>query len=229
MPRNPAQMVLFCALCVLSTARCVAAAPNGGSAADGPVLTGGLTIEKFFDCYQDALPNGEDKMLPGEELSISGPHGYIATSVTDADGRIILAGLIPGEYSISQTLPDDQIATTGEPVLANVVAGSSVTAFVGNCLPGDINQDGLVDTQDFTTLKANMGQSVGLWTWGDITGGPECFGDGLIDSQDFSLLKAWFGRGEVPAAVVPEPASAALLAVAATAVFGRRRKSSRPA
>ncbi|MHC4983173.1 MAG: DUF2961 domain-containing protein [Planctomycetota bacterium] len=79
---------------------------------------------------------------------------------------------------------------------------------------GDANRDGAVDTQDFTILKANLGDA-GVWDDADFNG------DGLVDTQDFTILKAHLGEGAGGA--VPEPVTMWLLGLAGLAVLRRRR------
>ncbi|MHC4983485.1 MAG: C2 family cysteine protease [Planctomycetota bacterium] len=54
--------------------------------------------------------------------------------------------------------------------------------------PGDANEDGIVDTQDFAALKSNLGQAGG-WNEGDFNS------DSLVDAEDFTILKAHLGEG----------------------------------
>ena len=71
--------------------------------------------------------------------------------------------------------------------------GTQTTVTINVNIPGDANSDGIVDSQDFTVLKANFG-GAGGWAQGDYNG------DGLTDSQDFTILKANFGStGAQPA------------------------------
>jgi hypothetical protein len=77
-------------------------------------------------------------------------------------------------------------------------------------LPGDVNRDNIVDSQDFGLLKDNFGQAGG-WGEGDLNN------DGLVDSQDFGILKDDFGSS------VPEPATLAVLA-GGLLLIRRRRK-----
>lgn len=77
--------------------------------------------------------------------------------------------------------------------------------------PGDANQDGRVDLDDFGVLKGNFG-GVGLSIPGDLDH------SGAVDLSDFGLLKQNFGRQPWPATAaqaVPEP-SAVLLALLAS-------------
>ncbi|WP_428386671.1 hypothetical protein [Mucisphaera sp.] len=78
-------------------------------------------------------------------------------------------------------------------------------------IPADANLDGAVDLIDLSALATNFGASVG-WAGGNFNG------DSTVDLIDLSTLATNFGGS--PA--IPEPASAALLGLAALSL-GRRR------
>lgn len=80
-------------------------------------------------------------------------------------------------------------------------------------LPGDFNEDGIVDLVDFAILKTHFGAAGGSEE-GDANG------DGLVDLMDFSLLKANFGRETV----VPEPTSIILVSLCLAALGAPRRR-----
>ena len=87
-------------------------------------------------------------------------------------------------------------------------------------IPGDANLDGNVDDDDLSMVLAN-------WTGAGGTGGTWATGDfddsGSVSDSDLSLLLAnWSG----PASAVPDPATIALLALAAPTLLMRRRKLS---
>lgn len=72
-------------------------------------------------------------------------------------------------------------------------------------LPGDANNDGQVNLQDFNVLKSNFGR-------GTTTAQGDFNGDMAVNLQDFNILKANFGKSA--AAPVPEPGTR-LLAILA--------------
>ena len=65
-------------------------------------------------------------------------------------------------------------------------------------LPGDLNADGMVDSQDLDIVRANWGLTVPV---GDFTRG-DATGDGYVGNADLDLVRANWGA---VAAAVPEP------------------------
>lgn len=90
---------------------------------------------------------------------------------------------------------------------------------------GDYNGDGTVNAADYTIWRDTLGQSVanpGDGADGDLSS--------TIDSPDYDHWKARFGNlapGAGGVAAVPEPASAALLAIVAWHFAATRRSSGR--
>ncbi|MEO0588301.1 MAG: GH25 family lysozyme, partial [Planctomycetota bacterium] len=85
---------------------------------------------------------------------------------------------------------------------------------------GDATLDGKIDTGDLAVLAGNFSNPVGSWSQGDFNG------DGIVNTGDLAQLAANFGydsTGGLSAttAAVPEPATAAVLAMAQ----GARRRS----
>jgi autotransporter-associated beta strand protein len=88
-------------------------------------------------------------------------------------------------------------------------------------LPGDTNEDRVVDAFDFITLKKNFGTSTGSGTAaGDFNS------SGTVNWADLNILTSNMGTGGGGApAMTPEPCSALLLVFGAAAVIRRRRKA----
>ncbi len=91
--------------------------------------------------------------------------------------------------------------TWGEAAWSSIQQLSYVTTVVGDPLmtwkqvmPGDANEDGIVDIKDLSLLGAHWGYSNpsmaggALWSYGDFNG------DGKIDIQDLSMLGANWGK-----------------------------------
>jgi hypothetical protein len=89
-------------------------------------------------------------------------------------------------------------------------------------LPGDYNYDNLVDAEDYSVWKSSFGTAVprlGLWADGNQ--------DGFVDAADYTVWRDNFLAAGGAAASVPEPASAALLGIAATLFLARGRRQGR--
>ena len=91
-------------------------------------------------------------------------------------------------------------------------------------IPGDYDQNHVVDAADYDAWRAAFGQSV------SPTFGADGNGDGSVDAADFVVWRDNFGyslpsapgAGSVSAADVPEPAALALLAITLSLLMMRR-------
>ena len=83
-------------------------------------------------------------------------------------------------------------------------------------IPGDANDDGLVDVADYDIWAANVGATNATWTMGDFNG------DGLVDVADYDIWAANVGTTS-GASTTPEPATIALLAIGAASLLRRRK------
>lgn len=120
-----------------------------------------------------------------------------------------------------------KIATTKLSLGATDVADFDVFRTVG-----DINMDGVVDLADAAILQANFGEVEDAVIGQRVTfASGDLNGDDVVDLLDYNILALDFGNTLVPAppaagqAVVPEPATLALMALGLVAVTRRQTKS----
>jgi hypothetical protein len=73
---------------------------------------------------------------------------------------------------------------------------------VGPALPGDYNQNGIVDAADYTVWRDRLGGSVAAYSGADGSG------NGIVDAADYDLWKMHFGQ------VVPTSGAGAATALA---------------
>jgi hypothetical protein len=85
-------------------------------------------------------------------------------------------------------------------------------------LPGDANNDGVVDDEDATVLAANWLTTSGAsWQQGDFND------DGAVDDKDASILAANWGNTTASSASVPEPRIMIMLAAVLLMMAIRRQ------
>ncbi|HMO87147.1 MAG TPA: dockerin type I domain-containing protein [Lacipirellulaceae bacterium] len=155
------------------------------------------------------------------------PVNQASASITDTTPNSnVVSDLTPGSQMMSLAirqrggsatqpevlLDEGSAGTTFDDVLAAVSAGPSLTA--------DFNGDGSVDGADFVIWQRGLGLT---GQTGNATG--DATGDGNVNELDLAAWQAQFTPAAVGAAgAVPEPAAAALIAVALAAAGLRRRR-----
>jgi fibronectin-binding autotransporter adhesin len=175
----------------------------GESSADKVVVTGNLTLD---DGWKVTLVDagGAPKFTDQFDLFTYGDY----TGMPSFDWHNIDAGATGWDVSRAS------IGTDGGTVY--------ITGIVG--VPGDTNDDGVVDAADFITLKRNFGRSTPL----DIPAG-DFDGNGTVEWDDLQTLVNHFGQAPLGASTnAPEPASAILLVFGSTALLRRRRRGLPP-
>jgi hypothetical protein len=147
-------------------------------------------------------------------------------ATTLSPGQALNLGGLFNETSGSQDL-ELQFALAGDVVPRfGVVQYTAISAAV----PGDYNNNGVVDAGDYTIWRDHLGQTFQLQNEGGIT-------PGVVNAADYAFWKANFGNGTPGAGAaaagraavgVPEPASSSLVlaaTVVACGIWSRRRQS----
>jgi hypothetical protein len=76
--------------------------------------------------------------------------------------------------------------------------GKHKLVVASDVIPGDANNDGMVDVGDLGILAANYGGSGKIWLQGDFNG------DGLVDVGDLGILAAHYGEGSIQTSTFSE-------------------------
>jgi autotransporter-associated beta strand protein len=115
----------------------------------------------------------------------------------------------------------DATGVTGWPTPSIIGQDTGRIYVVFGVLPGDTNEDGVVDAADYITLKRNFGAgpgAAGKEAIGDFNG------DGNVNYAELQTLMGAMGTGAGGAeTTIPEPATLGLLAIGALAVIRRPR------
>lgn len=164
-----------------------------GSAAGGGLTSFLSTIEGFN---------------PGLDLPL-GSHLHLATGFTE-----------PGIYDVT-------LRATGTLAAGGTVTGLGTFRFhveplPALLLPGDANEDGVVDDLDLLIVQQNLGLSSATWADGDFDM------DGRVTLYDAYLLFKFYESSSSGTAaglmVIPEPGSVVMLAAAGAGLMFRRRR-----
>ena len=97
------------------------------------------------------------------------------------------------------------------------------TVFALHLLPGDADNDGMVDINDLTVVLSNFGKTGMTWSKGEFTG------DGTVDINDLTIVLANFDTSSgAGITAVPEPSCVVLLGIGAISLvaFAKRRRAS---
>jgi uncharacterized repeat protein (TIGR01451 family) len=101
-----------------------------------PPETGSIRVYKFGDTNGNGERDEGEDLLPGWEFTLTDAEGTpVDSGVTGEDGTLVFGELLPGDYSVTETLKGGWISTTGVEKDAAVVGGEQASLWFGNLLP----------------------------------------------------------------------------------------------
>jgi autotransporter-associated beta strand protein len=167
------------------------------------------------------------------EISGSTVDLLIANALNIASGAtldILTAGSVTaGQYTIAQFGSGSGMFALNAPAgfsVSYATAGQIILTApdISGGVPGDYNENGIVDAADFTIWRDRLGQTFSLANENSGAMTP-----GVVDQEDYAFWKSQFGNsgsgsGSLGTAAVPEPTSLALSLLAAVAVLGVYRR-----
>lgn len=205
-------------------------AMNNGANTDDPVLGG---------TYQWVIDDGWTRVNSGQMPN--GQSDYVGTdegsTVATADLRVHTAGgnvAGPGNglnqffavYRKNFSSGNHLGFTKAKGIAGGNMYSVAVSPTLGPIVPGDVNQDGVTNINDYTVIRNNFNKP-GTRSQGDLSG------DGVVNFVDFRTWKnsrsdAGVGAdADLAAALgqaVPEPGSILLALLAATGLAGAARR-----
>ncbi|WP_172992032.1 autotransporter-associated beta strand repeat-containing protein [Lacipirellula parvula] len=208
--------------------------PNLYTSAGRLTILGDLAFDAASTMQVDltgaVAATGYDQVVSSGAISLSGatlnlslgayvPAGTETFTLINNTGNGAISGAF-GNYAQGAA-----VDLAGKTFYINYMGGTGNDVVLSATQPGtedaDFDNDGDVDGADFLTWQRNFG------TAGDNAHG-NANGDGTVDGLDLAVWRNQFGAGSpanVAASAIPEPASAALLLLAAGALAGARRSA----
>jgi len=125
-------------------------------------------------------------------------------------------GLASGTYWLEVTVNPYGDSSEGRIVESDYT--NNTTRILVDLLPGDYNDDGIVDAADYTVWRNTLGESVSI-----LTTGADGNGDGTISAADYQVWKSNFGKTLAApgvGAAVPEPVGLTLAVITLVGACG---------
>ena len=181
----------------------------------GPSL-GNVNFDSSGALDFDITPNSAGQLTVGGTATLDGTINvdFLDGATPSGDVTLLTAG---SPIVLPSGLPT--LNLTGATGLSLALSGDMMSLLLTSAgLPGDYNQNGIVDAADYTLFRQNDGTNNPL---------PNDNGLGTpVGQAHYDLWVANFGNtgtGSGSAAAVPEPATALLMIMALTIVWGRHR------
>lgn len=183
----------------------------------------GSFVRQFAEIEIDLGPNPPPNADPTDNPS---------DVVYDGDGNLIVAVLGATQPSFP---PDPPTQTYGTLLKFDLDGGDQIQTILSdqtpfssvawiksaNAIPGNYDSDsgGMVDSADYDKWRTDFGKTVAKG------GGADGNGNGFVDAADYVLWRKMLpAAGSSDGGGVPEPSTAALMALAALLAFGFQRR-----
>jgi fibronectin-binding autotransporter adhesin len=167
-------------------------------------------------------PLVKDSKVTGDgALTLAGTLNVDFSGGTYGDGWS--AVLFDGIYGTFYSGDFAEVTATGlaSGMLATFDVSTMTLTLTLNVVPGDTNDDKVVDAADFINLKKNFNK----FTSGATKAEGDFNSSGTVNWADLGILMNNMGTGGGAPATAPEPCSAMLLMFGAAALLRRRRKA----
>lgn len=140
------------------------------------LITHTLRIHKYIDNNLSGTYNTGEPDQGNVSFRVTGPNGFNRTAVTDNNGWIVMSGLVPGSYTVTETVPEGYRATTQNPRTFNLNQDTRVD--FGNArivIPREEVRIRIVKFNDANNNQTEDGTETRLSGWEFRVTGPNGF------------------------------------------------------
>ncbi|MDI7252571.1 MAG: SdrD B-like domain-containing protein, partial [Actinomycetota bacterium] len=180
-----------------------------------------ITGSKWEDLDQDGARDEGEPAVPGVTIELWKGEEKVAETVTGEDGSYSFTGLLPGNYTVREVLPEGWFPTNpddGSHDDFNLVYGQPLEGLdFHNCRYGsiegvkflDLDQDGILDEGeeglDGVTIKLNGGWRTAITAGGGLFSFPNLSPGTYVVAVDESSLPGYYPTGPISIVVELEP------------------------